>query len=91
MVWDGVKQSFGARSRNRTGMALRPADFKSAASTDFAIRACCCDAIAYVRRHGAEYIRAPDTWQMAPQTTYPAVAGFGYADKNKAPRARPGL
>ena len=29
----------GARSRNRTGMALRPADFKSDASTSFAIRA----------------------------------------------------
>ena len=29
----------GARSRTRTGMALRPADFKSDASTDFAIRA----------------------------------------------------
>ena len=30
---------FGARSRNRTGMASRPADFKSDASTNFAIRA----------------------------------------------------
>ncbi len=29
----------GARSRNRTGMALRPADFESTASTYFAIRA----------------------------------------------------
>lgn len=30
----------GARSRNRTGMGLPPADFKSDASTSFAIRAC---------------------------------------------------
>lgn len=29
----------GARTRTRTGMALRPGDFKSHASTDFAIRA----------------------------------------------------
>lgn len=29
----------GARSRTRTGTALRPRDFKSPASTDFAIRA----------------------------------------------------
>lgn len=34
---DGLR--FGARSRNRTGMASRPADFKSDASTNFAIRA----------------------------------------------------
>lgn len=33
----------GARSRNRTGTELPPADFKSAASTDFAIRAGCGD------------------------------------------------
>ncbi len=33
----------GARSRTRTGTAARPADFKSAASTDFAIRAGCGD------------------------------------------------
>lgn len=35
----------GARSRNRTGTPLRAGDFKSHASTSFAIRAvalCCC-------------------------------------------------
>ena len=30
---------FGARNRNRTGMALRPRDFKSLVSTNFTIRA----------------------------------------------------
>ena len=30
---------FGARSRNRTGTPLRAGDFKSHASTNFAIRA----------------------------------------------------
>ena len=39
MVWDVLKWSCGARSRDRTGKGLLPADFKSAASTDFAIRA----------------------------------------------------
>ncbi len=34
-----LELSFGARSRNRTGMTLRSADFESAASTDFATRA----------------------------------------------------
>ncbi|MEA3181716.1 MAG: hypothetical protein QOI59_5239, partial [Gammaproteobacteria bacterium] len=34
----------GARSRTRTGMALRPRDFKSLASTDFATRAYFCGA-----------------------------------------------
>ena len=34
-----LTMTYGARSRNRTGMALRPADFKSDASTSFAIRA----------------------------------------------------
>lgn len=33
-------ETVGARSRNRTGMTLRSADFKSDASTSFAIRAC---------------------------------------------------
>lgn len=31
----------GARSRTRTGTAVTPADFESAASTNFAIRAYC--------------------------------------------------
>ncbi len=38
--------SFGARTRNRTGTALRPRDFKSLASTSFAIRAVVRDAVA---------------------------------------------
>lgn len=36
---DGLIQSDGARSRNRTGTVLPPRDFKSLASTNFAIRA----------------------------------------------------
>ncbi len=40
MALDVLKRSFGARSRNRTGIALRRGDFKSPASTNFAIRAC---------------------------------------------------
>lgn len=39
-----IAASRGARSRTRTGIPLRVADFKSAASTDFAIRAGCGDA-----------------------------------------------
>ena len=35
----GSRFASGARSRNRTGMGLPPADFKSDASTNFAIRA----------------------------------------------------
>ncbi len=34
------RSAVGARSRNRTGMGLPPADFKSDASPSFAIRAC---------------------------------------------------
>ena len=33
-------RKFGARNRTRTGTAVTPADFESAASTNFAIRAC---------------------------------------------------
>ena len=34
-----IERRVGARTRTRTGMTLRPRDFKSLASTNFAIRA----------------------------------------------------
>lgn len=48
----------GARGRTRTGMALRPADFKSDASTDFATRA-------WVATAAIAYDTAPLVWKVA--------------------------
>ena len=60
----------GARSRNRTGTELPPADFKSAASTDFAIRAGCGDRDSLrqpcATRHQERCPNHPGTVSLAP-------------------------
>ena len=68
----------GARSRDRTGMASRPADFKSDASTSFAIRAMGAAASAQARHSATglarkrstaacRYDKAPDTGALSMQ------------------------